>query len=457
MADPIRSPHSEIITRVEPVELSGRVVVVTGGGRGLGRAIAIRVAEAGARVAVVSRSGRELDETVDAISRGGGHAAAFRANVTDVPSVSETVAAIVRAFGPIDLLVNNAGTIGPIGPFSENDINDWWTAVAVNLGGAAIAMRAVLPSMLRRRSGRIVNVSSGGAATGMTYFSSYIVAKTALVRLTECVATEMKPYGVSVFAIGPGTVRTAMAEHSLTSEEGRQWLPWFQRIFDEEFDVPAQIPAALVAALATGRYDALSGRFITVTDDLDQLVRSSRQIQREELYTLRVNRLATTASTAAVSRSIADAATRPAGLTLRLERVLPLAIEDVFSAWIDPALIARWFVHNANVQWVREPQVDAKPGGGFRFCVGGEAGLFDFSGGYRELTSPTRLQFTWRWESIPIVEGPGDTSVTVDLEDSSGTRITLVQEHLPHAQALEAHRRGWERAFDGLASLAPIG
>ena len=106
--------------------------------------------------------------------------------------------------------------------------------------------------MLARRAGRIVNVASGGAATAMTYFSSYIVAKTALVRLTECVAAEVRPYGLSVFAIGPGTVRTAMSEHSLTSPEGRRWLPWFQRIFDEGLDVPADVPARLVTALASG-------------------------------------------------------------------------------------------------------------------------------------------------------------------------------------------------------------
>jgi len=311
--------------------------------------------------------------------------------------------------------------------------------------------------MLRRRTGRIVNVSSGGAATGMTYLSGYIVAKTALVRLSECVAAEVRPYGVSVFAIGPGTVRTAMAEQSLTSADGRQWLPWFQRIFDEKLDVCAQVPAALVAALGTGRYDALSGRFITVTDDLDRLVRSSRQVEREELYTLRLNRVAATVSAPAASRSILDAAMRPSGLTLRLERVVPLTIDEVFSAWIDPALIARWFIHNANVQWVSEPQVDPKPGGTFRFYVTGEAGRFEFTGSFRELTRPTRLQFTWRWETIPIIEGPGDTSITVDLDESAGTRMTLVQEHLPHAQAFEAHRRGWERAFDGLANLAVAG
>ena len=79
---------------------------------------------------------------------------------------------------------------------------------------------------------------------------------------------------------------------------------------------------------------------------------------------------------------------------------------------------------------------------------------FDFTGTYREVRRPTRLQFTWRWETLPIIEGPGDTSVTVEFTESAGTHVTLVQDHLPHNEALEAHRRGWDRCLDGLARLS---
>ena len=434
-------------------DLQDRVVLVTGAGRGIGRAIAVHVAQAGGRVAVLSRSREELDETVDIIARSGGKAAAFAASVTDSDQVTGAIDRILRSFGAVDVLVNNAGTVGPLGPFSENEVRDWWAAIEVNLRGTVICTRAVLPAMVARRSGRIINVSSGGAATGMTYFSSYIVGKTALLRLTECIATELRPYGLSVFAVGPGTVRTAMAERSLTSEDGHRWLPWFRRIFDEGLDVAADVPATLVTALATGRYDALSGRFVTIADDLDQLLASVDRIECEELYVLRVNRLPASRIAAAL-RSINAAATRPAGLTLCLERSLPLSIEEAFSAWIEPAAIARWFVHGANVRWVSHPEVDARAGRGFRFRVTSEEGLFDFSGTYREVTRPRRLQFTWHWDALPIIEGPGDTSVTVRVEKSAGTRITLIQEHLPHAEAYEAHRRGWERCFDGMAALS---
>jgi uncharacterized protein YndB with AHSA1/START domain len=287
----------------------------------------------------------------------------------------------------------------------------------------------------------------------MAYLSSYIVAKTALVRLTECVAAEVRPYGLSAFAIGPGTVRTAMTKESLTSAAGRRWLPWFRRIFDEGLDVPAETPAALVAALASGRYDALSGRFLTIADDLEALRQSTDAVERHQLYALRINRVPAAVSVSAASRSIVDAAARPAGLTLRLERLLPLSIEQAFTAWIDPAAIARWFIHAADVRWVIAPQVDARPGGGFRFHVAGEAGGFEFMGAYREVATHTRLEFTWRWRSLPNLKGPGDTSVLVEFERCDGAHVTLVQDHLPDQEALEAHRRGWERCFDGMAAL----
>jgi len=442
--------------RVDPHDLHDRVVLVTGAGRGIGRAIALHAARAGCRVAALSRSRDEVDATVDLISQSGGEAVALSTSVTDPAGVAGAIDRVLRRFGSIDVLVNNAGSIGPLGPFSETDLNDWWAAMDVNLRGTVICTRTVLPSMLARRTGRIINISSGGAATGMTYFSSYIVAKTAVLRLTECIAPELRPYGLSVFAVGPGTVRTTMSERSLTSESGRRWLPWFRRIFDEGFDVSADVPAMLVMALATGRYDALSGRFITVADDLDQLLASTDRIDRDELYALRVNRLPASGSAPAL-RAIAAAATAPSGLTLRLERTLPLALEDAFAAWVEPTAIARWFVHAADVQWMRPPEVDARAGHGFRFCVAGAKGMFDFTGTYRELRRPTRLQFTWRWETLPIIEGPGDTSVTVEFAESAGTHITVVQDHLPHSQALEAHRRGWERCLDGLALLSRRG
>jgi NAD(P)-dependent dehydrogenase (short-subunit alcohol dehydrogenase family) len=292
--------------------LKDQVAVVTGGGRGIGRAIAQALAAAGASVAVLSRSSEELAETVSLIAQAGGHAAPYSADVTDEQEIQTAIRAIEQSLGPIDILVNNAGTPKPIAPFAQTDVKEWWRGLEVNLLGPIICTRHVLPAMISRRRGRIINISSGGAAVAMTHFSSYVCSKTALVRFTECLALENQPHGIAIFAVAPGTVRTAMSEYSLNSPEGQKWLPWFKRLFDEGFTVPPERPATLVLELASGRADALSGRFISVYDDLDQLIANAADVQQRNLHALKVDRLTTgtpnpaLASIMAASRKVSD-------------------------------------------------------------------------------------------------------------------------------------------------------
>lgn len=292
--------------------LKGKVALVTGGGRGIGRTIAQTLAKAGASVAVLARSAEELSETVRLVQEDGGRAAAYPADVTDARAIHSTVRAIEQSMGAIDVLVNNAGTPRPLAPFAESDIDEWWRGMEVNLLGPAICTRHVLPGMIARRRGCIINISSGGAANAMTNFSSYICSKTALVRFTECLALENMSHSIAVFAVAPGTVRTAMSEYSLNSTEGQKFLPWFKRLFDEGFTVPPERPAALVLELASGSADALSGRFISVYDDLDQLIANAADLQQKNLHVLKVERLApgapnpALASIMAASRKVAD-------------------------------------------------------------------------------------------------------------------------------------------------------
>jgi NAD(P)-dependent dehydrogenase (short-subunit alcohol dehydrogenase family) len=298
------------IAKKNCVELSGQVAVVTGGGRGIGRACALTLARAGARTAVLARSGSEVTETAERIKEAGGQALAFVADVTNAGDISKTIEKIDSSLGPINLLVNNAGIPGPIGPFWETEADEWWRTMNVNLRGAVLCARAVLPGMRVRRQGRVINIAS--SAIPIAYFSSYATNKTALVRFTEIVAAEIKPYGVSMFAVGPGTVRTAMAEHSLYSQQGQKWLPWFQRIFDEGLDLPADRPSQLVLDLASGRADSLSGRFLSVMDDLDSLLRSVKEIEEQNLYSLRMRTLKAGDASLALA-SIRAEAERPIG------------------------------------------------------------------------------------------------------------------------------------------------
>jgi NAD(P)-dependent dehydrogenase (short-subunit alcohol dehydrogenase family) len=187
------------------------MVMVTGGGRGIGRAMAQTFASAGSSVVVFARCDAEIRETISLIRNAGGVADGWPLDVTDAPAVMTAVERVRAHMGAIDLLVNNAAIAGPIGPCWESSPEGWWRALDVNLRGALLCTHAVVGSMIARRSGRIINVVSG--ALPVAYFSAYMTSKSALIRFTECLAIEAKPFGISAFAMAPGTVRTALSEH----------------------------------------------------------------------------------------------------------------------------------------------------------------------------------------------------------------------------------------------------
>jgi NAD(P)-dependent dehydrogenase (short-subunit alcohol dehydrogenase family) len=187
----------------QEIQLKNQVAVVTGGGRGIGRAIAQSLASAGAAVAVLARSQNELAETVRLIEEAGGRARAFVANVADPAVVRNAMRSVQESLGPVDVLVNNAGAVQPLGPFAENTVEDWWRTMEVNVHGPLLCTHAVLPGMIARHGGRIINIASGAGTVSVPYFSSYVTSKTALIRFTECMAIETRGQGISCFAIEP--------------------------------------------------------------------------------------------------------------------------------------------------------------------------------------------------------------------------------------------------------------
>jgi NAD(P)-dependent dehydrogenase (short-subunit alcohol dehydrogenase family) len=268
-----------------------QVAIVTGGGRGIGRAIALALAKAGAAVAVVARTEEQLAETVALIEGAGGRAIAFPADVTDRRAVEQMVAQVERQMGPVDLLVNNAGHEGQIAPFWEAEPDEWWRCIDVNLRGPFLCARTVVPGMITRRRGRIITTASGAALGRWPYASAYVISKCAVIRLTENLAAETREHRISVFAINPGFVRTAMTEAAAESPEDEKWLGGlFRKSFSAGRDVPPERAAQLVVFLASGKADVLSGCFVSVSDDVAEMVSRAKEIQENELYTLRLRR-----------------------------------------------------------------------------------------------------------------------------------------------------------------------
>ncbi len=195
------------------------IAIVTGGGRGIGRAAAATLAADGIAVAVVARTEPEVRRTAAEINADGGRAAAVAGDLRNARGVEEIVAAAERQpGGPCGILVNAAGTTGPVGEVAELDVDSWQATLDVNLTAAFATCRVVLPGLKARGTGRIVNVISGLAHRPQPGLAAYCASKAALLRLTRVIDAETQDTGVRAFAIEPGLVSTDMSQSLLTME-----------------------------------------------------------------------------------------------------------------------------------------------------------------------------------------------------------------------------------------------
>jgi len=271
------------------MKLAGKAAIITGAGRGIGRAIALAFAHEGADMLVASRTLSEVMATAEEARALGRHAVALEVDVSNLDDVERMVAQSLEEFGKVDILVNNAGTYGPIGPLVDNDPEKWVQTVRINLFGSFFCARAVLPFMIRQRRGKIINLSGGGASSALPNFSAYATSKAAIVRLTETLAEEVKGFNIQVNAIAPGAVNTRLMDEILAAgaAAGEEMLARTRRQ-KETGGVPPERGAALAVFLASDESDGLSGRLISaVWDDWESMSGRIDQIMASELYTLR--------------------------------------------------------------------------------------------------------------------------------------------------------------------------
>ena len=250
----------------ERKRLNGRVALITGGGRGIGRQIALAYAAEGARLSLSARTASELDETSRLLAdQFDAEVITVAADVSDRGQVEQAVARTLEHYGAIDVLVNNAGNIGPVGKAWDNDPDDWARTIAIHLMGVFYGCHAVIPSMLEGGRGRIVNMSGvGGPNT-----TAYDAAKTAIVNLTENLALELADTPITVNAISPGSIHTRMWEETRDLSLAIGDMATYERGVQVTSGEGASIERAAELAVFLGSDDcgALSGRLIRAFAD----------------------------------------------------------------------------------------------------------------------------------------------------------------------------------------------
>jgi NAD(P)-dependent dehydrogenase (short-subunit alcohol dehydrogenase family) len=263
-------------------------IIITGAGRGIGRAIALELASRGHRLMLTSRTSEEISAVAAEINdTAGGQARAIPSDVTDREAMEDLVAQAIEFMGGVDVVVNNAGSFNTLGPTWDVDPESYWRDLEINLRGPFLLCRAVIPHMIERGVGTIINMIGGGAAGPIPYGNAYGTSKAGLTRFTETLAHELKPHGISVFATNPGLVRTAMTELQLQTEAGKKWMIQIAQAFRDGVDRPPTDAALLIRRLVEGDFFALTGRRFGPDDDPNEVAKETEKILDEDLRTLR--------------------------------------------------------------------------------------------------------------------------------------------------------------------------
>jgi 3-oxoacyl-[acyl-carrier protein] reductase len=284
------------------MKLEGKTVLITGGSRGIGRAVAEAYLREGARVFLVANGAEELSKTIADLSKEFSGVDGTVCDVSDEKVVEGVVYEAIRKMGPIDVLVNAAGIYGPIGPTLEVETAYWRKAYEVNVFGTLYMIRAVGKYMTEKKpainptplsgniSGKIINFSGGGDGP-LPNFSSYNSSKIAVVRLTETLAEEFKPLGIEINSIAPGAVNTKFLDEALAAGEEKVGKEKFQKLLKQkqEGGTPLLKTADLCVWLASSASDGLSGKFLSAVWDKypEWTPEKIKEIMKSSAFTMR--------------------------------------------------------------------------------------------------------------------------------------------------------------------------
>jgi len=273
--------------------LQGKVAIITGANQGLGLEISRAYLQAGAHLTICARNKILLDQAkseLKLLSAPGQIIRAVLADVSRLDEIERLVAANQETHGRLDILVNNAGVYGPKGAIEDVDWDEWKQAIDINLYGSIMTCRAVLPQFKAQASGKIVQLSGGGATNPLPRLSAYAVSKAAIIRFIETLAEEVREYGIDVNAIAPGALNTKMLEEIIAAGPEKVGKQFYERSVKQQLSggTPLNKGAELAVFLGSKSSDGITGKLISaVWDPWPTLCDHLVDLERSDIYTLR--------------------------------------------------------------------------------------------------------------------------------------------------------------------------
>ncbi|HAF94622.1 MAG: dehydrogenase [Elusimicrobia bacterium GWC2_51_8] len=274
------------------MKLKGLNIVVTGANRGLGLEMAGTFLREGASLVICARDAEKLAEAENTLRaiKSGGSLTAKTLDVSDETAVRAFAAQTISELGRVHVLVNNAGIYGPKGPLEEVNGAEWIKAVQINLFGVFYVCRSFIPHMKAAGGGKIINLSGGGATNPLPMISAYAASKAAVVRLSETLALELRPFNILVNAIAPGALNTRLLDEVLASGPDKVGKEFYNKALKQKENggAPLEKGAALAAYLASAEGDGITGKLISaVWDPWRDFEKHKAELAASDIYTLR--------------------------------------------------------------------------------------------------------------------------------------------------------------------------